>query len=169
MTKKEFTEFTDETIPSALFHVDYKDIDDKTGMKLDEVILINLIQQNITCLKHKPLRWFVEEFIEEKRVEEQQTEFEKRAWNYSFEQGMVVKFADDLPEGMKIWNGGVPLYYDPTDFVDKLAIVIECWCDIHAFSRGSSYYCKLNFGDVIMTAPAQYFVQVKPEDVPNIK
>ena len=63
MTTEQFREFTEETIPQQLFHVDPKDIDDATGARLDEVILVGLINVNISCLKHKPLQWFLDTFL----------------------------------------------------------------------------------------------------------
>ena len=63
MTKEEFNEFVYEIIPQQLFHVDSTDMDDETGCKLDEVILIRLINENIQCLKYKPLSWFVETYL----------------------------------------------------------------------------------------------------------
>ena len=63
MTPEEFEIFTQETIPQQLFHVESKDIDDETGAKLEEVILIKMIASNIGCLKHKPLAWFIYTFL----------------------------------------------------------------------------------------------------------
>lgn len=171
MTEERFKEFNDEVIPSALFHVEPTDIDDDTGGKLEEVILVRLIANNPECLKHRPLQWFIDTHLpypEKTFAEIEQTDFEKREWNYSFEQGMVVKFADDLPEDTKVYNEPGEYFY-PKDFVDKIGIVLECWSDLHSFAAGTYYFCKINFGNVFMTAPAQYFVQVTPEDVADIK
>jgi len=63
MTEEQFIGFIGETIPQQLFHVSPRDIDDETGVKLDEVILIGLINDNITCLKHKPLQWFLDTYL----------------------------------------------------------------------------------------------------------
>lgn len=65
MTEEQFREFTDETIPCALFHVDFEDKDDETGAKLDEVILIGLLNENLDALIHRPLSWFVQNYIYE--------------------------------------------------------------------------------------------------------
>ena len=176
MDDEKFQEFNDEVIPSALFHVEPTDIDDDTGGKLEEVILIRLIANNPECLKHRPLQWFIDthlpypdkSFKEIEKEVEKKTAFEIREWNYSFDQGMVVKFADDLPEGTKVYEG--PGYYlDPKDFGGKIGIVIECWSDLHSFASGTYYYCKVNFGSIIVTAPAQYFVELSAEDKANIK
>jgi len=63
MTTEQFKEFVDEVIPQQLFHVEPQDIDDKTGAQLDEVILVKLIAQDPSCLKHKPLQWFLDHFL----------------------------------------------------------------------------------------------------------
>ena len=63
MTEEEFNEFTDVTIPCALFHVSPDDKDDNTGASYEEVVLIELIVSNISCLKHKPLRWFINTYL----------------------------------------------------------------------------------------------------------
>ena len=63
MTEEQFIEFTEEVIPQQLFHVDKDDIDDETGGKLEEVILIRTIASNLDCLKHKPLNWFIKTYL----------------------------------------------------------------------------------------------------------
>lgn len=62
-TKEQFEEFVDEIIPQHLFHVTPNDIDDETGVRLDELILIGLLNQNPEALRHRNLAWFVEHFI----------------------------------------------------------------------------------------------------------
>jgi hypothetical protein len=63
MTEIQFKEFTEEIIPQQLFHVDPKDVDNESGGKLEEVILVGLIAHNIECLKYKPLQWFLDKFL----------------------------------------------------------------------------------------------------------
>ena len=63
MTNEQFEQFIWEDIPCALYHVDANDIDDNSGGKVDETILVNLIAQNIKCLKYKSLQWFLDTFI----------------------------------------------------------------------------------------------------------
>jgi len=83
MDEKQFREFIEETIPQQLFHVEPTDIDDATGARLDEVILVGLINVNISCLKHKPLQWFLDTFLikndmgQNNLTEEQEREFEE--------------------------------------------------------------------------------------------
>lgn len=62
-SQTEFQEFIGETIPQQLFHVMPEDIDDETGVRCDEIILFRLLSQNPQALKHRPLSWFVEQFI----------------------------------------------------------------------------------------------------------
>ena len=63
MTEEHFREFTEEVIPQQLFHVDPTDLDDDSGGKLDETILVGLIANRPTCLKHKSLQWFLDTFL----------------------------------------------------------------------------------------------------------
>jgi len=63
MTTEQFKEFVDEIIPQQLFHVDPQDIDDDSGAQLDEVILVGLIANRPSCLKHKRLQWFLDTFL----------------------------------------------------------------------------------------------------------
>lgn len=65
MTEEQFNEFTDEVIPSALFHVMPTDICDECGGKLEESILVRLIANNLSCLEHKPLQWFIDTYLKE--------------------------------------------------------------------------------------------------------
>jgi hypothetical protein len=63
MTTEQFDEFVHEVIPQQLYHVEPKDIDDDSGGRLDETILVGLIAQSPSCLKHKPLQWFLDNFL----------------------------------------------------------------------------------------------------------
>ncbi|MDA3780205.1 MAG: hypothetical protein PF487_08340 [Bacteroidales bacterium] len=63
MTEEQFEEFIYEIIPQQLFHVYPTDIDDKSGGRLDEVILVGLIVNQLSCLKYKPLQWFLNTFL----------------------------------------------------------------------------------------------------------
>lgn len=64
ITEEQFEEFIWETIPCALFHVMPTDIDEETGARLDEVILIRLLHENPMVLGHRRLSWFIERFID---------------------------------------------------------------------------------------------------------
>jgi hypothetical protein len=65
MTEEEgFEEFTQEIIPQQLFHVSPKDIDVETGGRLDEVILLGLLAAHPNYLKFRPLKWFIDTYIE---------------------------------------------------------------------------------------------------------
>jgi hypothetical protein len=63
MTQDQFNEFISETIPCALFHVEPTDLDDKTGVRLDELILLQCLIDNPQALRYKNLKWFVDLFI----------------------------------------------------------------------------------------------------------
>jgi len=63
MTEEEFDIFINEDIPQQLFHVMDSDIDSETGASLEELILVQMIASTPECLKHKPLRWFIENFL----------------------------------------------------------------------------------------------------------
>lgn len=57
-----FNIFTNEILPQALFHVNHKDKDDKTGAPLDDIILIDLLYENKDVLKIKDLEWFMKSY-----------------------------------------------------------------------------------------------------------
>lgn len=63
MTEEQFQEFCHEIIPQQLFHVEPTDLDDDSGGKLDETILVGLIANRPGCLKHKPLQWFLDTYL----------------------------------------------------------------------------------------------------------
>jgi hypothetical protein len=63
MTQEDFETWAGVTVPSALFHVMDTDKDDVHGVKLDELILIELIAKNPGVLKYKSLDWLVNHFI----------------------------------------------------------------------------------------------------------
>jgi len=61
MTQKEFDEFCYEILPQQLFHVMSSDIDDETGAKVEEVILVQMLSEYPGALKYKPLKDWVDE------------------------------------------------------------------------------------------------------------
>lgn len=63
MTPDQFDEFIWETIPQQLFHVSDNDKDDTYGVCLSEYLLIQIINDNIECLKYKPLKWFIDTYV----------------------------------------------------------------------------------------------------------
>ena len=64
MTLEELDKFENEDLPSALFHVTPSDIDDETGGRLEEVILIRMLAQYPSALKHHPLSYWIKEYLE---------------------------------------------------------------------------------------------------------
>jgi hypothetical protein len=69
MTEEQFNVFVNEDIPCALFHVQPTDIDDDSGAKLEEVILVKIIAENLSCLKYKPLQWFINTYLEPEKMQ----------------------------------------------------------------------------------------------------
>ena len=63
MSEAQFEEFIHEVIPQQLFHVEPKDRDDDSGGRLDETILVGLIANRPSCLKYKPLQWFLDTYL----------------------------------------------------------------------------------------------------------
>lgn len=62
-SQEKFDTYIDEVIPCAFFHVEPKDIDEKTGAKLEDIILLNVLSEHPELLKFKSLDWFVKYFI----------------------------------------------------------------------------------------------------------
>ncbi len=75
MTQSEFEEWLGVTVPCALFHVDSDTKDDKYGVKLDELLLIELISKNPKVLKYKSLDWLVNHFINTYTLKKNQADF----------------------------------------------------------------------------------------------
>lgn len=63
LTDEQLNELLHEIIPQQLFHVDRTDIDDETGARLDEIILLRILNQFPELLQYKPLDWYVENYI----------------------------------------------------------------------------------------------------------
>jgi len=70
MTKEQFDQWFHEDVPCALFHVESTDLDDVTGVRIDELKLVCMIAAEPQVLKYKSLAELVDHFI---------TQFEKRA------------------------------------------------------------------------------------------
>ena len=63
MTIEELEKFEFEDLPSALFHVMSDYIDDESGGRLEEVILVQMLAKYPGALKHHPLSYWVEHNI----------------------------------------------------------------------------------------------------------
>jgi len=169
MTTEEYNEFIYETIPCALFHVDHDDIDDDTGGSLGEVILVKLIAAHPGCLAFNDLDWYVDKFLtgylravgKEKILNESERQFNPlldRMFNYSFNEGDHVKFDGfdsefhiDKPYFRKIRS---------KDYFGKVGVVLYCIPDVHGFGQGTSYMCRVEFGNGdIIEALAAFFVK----------
>jgi len=66
-TLLDFKNFIEETIPQQLFHVEYDD-KHESGGRLEEVILINLIANNIWLLSFRPLQWFLNRYLTHTKI-----------------------------------------------------------------------------------------------------
>ncbi len=75
MTEQEFEIWLGETVPQALFHVMDTDKDNVHGVKLDELILVEMIAKNPGVLKYKSLDWLVNHFINTYTLNKGQAEF----------------------------------------------------------------------------------------------
>jgi len=62
MTPEEIEDF-ELNLHQSLFHVLSDDIDDETGAKCEEVILVQHLAANPEILKHKPLKQWVDEIV----------------------------------------------------------------------------------------------------------
>lgn len=60
--KIELKEF-EISLAEQMFHVLSDDLDDETGAKLEEVILVQMLASTPKMLKHKPLKQWVEENV----------------------------------------------------------------------------------------------------------
>lgn len=90
------------------------------------------------------------------------TRFEKREWNYYFEEGDFVVFADDIPKNYEIINTHKDSFCEKiniNDFKNKVGIVKKCWCDLESFASGSVYMVEVDFDGKIVTNFAQLFLK----------
>jgi hypothetical protein len=63
MTKEQFDQWFYEDVPCALFHVESTDLDDVTGVRIDELKLVCMIAAEPQVLKHQTLEKLVDHFI----------------------------------------------------------------------------------------------------------
>lgn len=63
MTKEQFDQWFYEDVPCALFHVSSTDLDDETGVRIDELKLVNMIAHEPQVLKYRTLENLVKYFI----------------------------------------------------------------------------------------------------------
>jgi hypothetical protein len=76
MREELFDYLVDEIIPQVLFHVGREDRDEKTDAKLDEILLLRILNENKELLSVRPLSWFVDRFIKsEEKLKIQLNEF----------------------------------------------------------------------------------------------
>ena len=65
ISQEEFNQFIHEDLHSALFHIMPEDLDDTYGIRLDELILIQILSKKPEVLQYKSLEWFVHHYINE--------------------------------------------------------------------------------------------------------
>lgn len=69
-------------------------------------------------------------------------------WNFNHKVGDVVKFAEG---GFDIYNTHCWNTLKP-ELATKTGTIIDCYYDVHAFSNGTLWICKVDFdGDIIET------------------
>ena len=132
-----------------------------TGRYLDEenttsefkfpIVEGKFTQPKITTLK---------EFNE--HIKQFPTKFEQREWNYYFEEGDLVMFANDIPLNHEIINTHKDSFYEKInldDYNNKIGKVVRCWSDLHTFAYGSVYMVEVNFDGKIITNFAQLFLK----------
>lgn len=87
--------------------------------------------------------------------------FDSRCANHSFEEGEVVKIADDIPSDM------VCGLMQDDDFLkrvnsnilkNKFGVVKSCASDLHSFSQGTFYNVIVDFNGFIVSGSAAYFL-----------
>ena len=62
-TPEQFNEFVRETIPCSLFHIMPTDIDDETGVRRDELILLQCLNDYPEALRYKAVEPHIAPFI----------------------------------------------------------------------------------------------------------
>lgn len=90
------------------------------------------------------------------------TKFEQREWNYYFEEGDLVIFADDIPLNHEIINTHKDSFYEKInldDYKNKIGKVVRCWSDLHTFANGTVYMAEVDFDGKIITNFAQLFLK----------
>jgi hypothetical protein len=89
------------------------------------------------------------------------TPMEEREWNYYFNGGDEVMYAQDLSDSF--FESGEEIFYPNfskfKDYRGKKGVVKKCWSDLHAFGKGSSYMCEVHFDGLVHSTLCQYFVK----------
>ena len=80
-------------------------------------------------------------------------------WNYNVSAGDKVKFK---PNAVKTYNAAKDECYHRVlnpELQDKVGIVVESRCDIHAYGRGSFWTCLVDFHGKVIELPCGFFVK----------
>lgn len=78
-------------------------------------------------------------------------------WNFNHKVGDVVKFADG---GFDEWNEQHRWKTLKPELATKTGTVIDCVCDIRAYSHGSAWSCKVDFDGEIVETLCGFFEKV---------
>jgi len=63
MTKEQFKQFEGEDMPCAFFHVMSDDIDEETGLPLEQIILDRMLKGNPGVLEYQPREYWEKMYI----------------------------------------------------------------------------------------------------------
>lgn len=149
-----------------LLPINFNDLDKEykfTGRYFDENITTSefhfpIVEGKLTQPKVTSLKEFND------CIKKSPTKFDEREWNYSFEEGDLVMFADDIPLKHEIINTHKDSFYEQInldDYKNKIGKVVRCWSDLHTFASGTVYMVEVDFDGKIITNFAQLFLKQK--------
>jgi hypothetical protein len=78
-------------------------------------------------------------------------------WNFNHKVGDIVKFAEG---GFDEWNEQHRWNTLKPELSTKTGTVIDCVCDLHAYSHGSAWSCKVDFDGEIVETLCGFFEKV---------
>ena len=140
----------------------------KQMKQMDKITEREILEMEYNHAKEEVNKW-VNERNRLKLLLFPKTPMEEREWNYSFGEGEEVMFAPDLPDcqfdsvGEFLENTFLDLRQFK-DYRGRKGIVTKCWSDLHAFGRGSSYMCEVNFDGLIQSFMCQFLVKYESND-----
>ena len=95
--------------------------------------------------------------------------FESRFFNHFFENGELVKLADDIPYGSENGlseKGDWLKKVDLSILKNKVGVIKSCDSDLDSWSHGSSYTAEVQFDDLSVSGISAYFL---PLDISEIR
>lgn len=81
-------------------------------------------------------------------------------WNYYFEEGDFVIFHEDCEDFFSLSE---MKWINPKKYA--IGTVTKCWSEIHAYGRGSTYMCQVNFNKEIISCTCGLFKKLTKETV----